>query len=1423
MRKLITLVLLLLAVVIHAQQITPDEAAAIASEFLSSSSPQPAATKHVGIRRAKAKSDADNDLSRPYYVFNGDDNQGFVIVSGDKRAKKILGYSDTGTFDFNNLPPQLAAMLEQYAEQINSLPESAATDPSWSTPTRAASAGEGKLLETANWGQGYPYNLQCPEVEGQKCLTGCVATAMAIVMKYNNWPAKGRGSHKYNVNPLGEIKLDECNYENIDFDYNVMDKENDSEISKLMRTAGHSVNMTYGVKESGTYIWVAPNALRRFFRYSPECQYIEKSHFTDSEWTDMIANQIDAGHPIIYSGFTDQKEGHAFVIDGYDNDLYHINWGWNGSFNGYFALSPTNDHYIPEYNERQGMVINIVPDYSDKQYSPCWIDYGYLWRENDSDPLVFVNPGTCVYPAVFEKGKQFDFFSKTINVPVDYPCSFGLAVIDENENIKTIIPAFMTIEEGTYCLFCGINYTWNGVTLSNIISIPDDLPENYTLQVASKKEGSDKWELILGTMEAPSKCRFDGSENSISNINYSFNNVDGSFGNPDNDESKFVYSVNKVDPSKSILGSGYWGTYKANNGIANLYLNGKWVSNTDDVYRTSIQFTTLSDHYDIMVDYIDNNDLKDISVENVSAGNIKDILKDCKKIRSLTIKGTLNAEDLAYITENCISLQHLDLSEVTISSFIDEHHNEYEANKFPTDIYRPVKSVDATDNIWNVKSLKLPNSMKGWNGDAFALGGRNMVALSMPVNHTSEFPEYYICGGSSLGDKSYQFVNCLIDNASDPVSNVIFPDYVNKYGHLFVPHGMTEKFRAAPGWGDFKYITEVDKPFVGNIVEKEGAQYILLSDCAVLLCAPFDCFHKHFAMANEITYNNETYPVKYMASQSLLARDIRHIEFPEYFETLDLNFIFGSTSITLNKNLKQIVPQESPFRVGEILCLRNDEMLDLSMLDSYVAFTEKLTPNFSTSNSVTRLYVPGAAIQNYESSLKNVSNINEMWSYQINKKYNVLKIESLCPEVEINRIILNGSPVNPFSGKYEFESISNLDVVVEYTVNGVQSMTTHYTPEFNTSLPNSDLGLVSEINLNETSLELFVGQYAKLVATVLPETTTDKTVTWSSSDETIATVDAEGKVIALAVGEAIITATVADGSGVSASCQVTVIMPDLGDSNANGTVNIADAVNTANYAVGNEVENFCFEAADVNADGEVTVADASGTVTIILVQPVQESRQRAYSLPATSSDEVDCLRVADYSATIGETATVGISFDNSIDYVALQADIILPEGLTLQSVAGSIRATGHILTTREIDSRRVRVVLFDLGNSAFVDSRESLIELKVRVDSDNAGDIVIENIIASDVAANEYRLASTGGHNNTITKTEGVASKTIQIEATSGAINVYNATGSTVAVYGVDGRVLTRFVAKNEAEHYQTTPGIYIVSVGSRMVKVVVK
>ncbi len=1006
--------------------------------------------------------EAVSDSAR-FYIFKGESG-GFVIVSGDDRARRILAYSLTGSIDVDNMPQQLSGLLEWYSEIIANLPSNIVVHPSPASLEETTGPSNSVLLETYDWGQGDPYNTSCPVIGGVHSQAGCVATAMAIVMKYHNWPPKGRGHHKYNTNRFG-MDLDEMDYEKITFDFDAMSPEGNSEVAKLMRTAGHSVNMVYGTELSGTYVWVAPNAMRRYFSYSPECQYIEKSHFQDNEWSEILHSQLDSGLPVIYSGFTEDKEGHAFVIDGYENDMYHINWGWDGMFNGYFSLSPAADNAIPEYNQRQGMVINIIPDTSGKELSPCWIDYGYLWREMDSDPLLNTNPGTYVYPSTFEKGKEFDFYSKTINVPVDYACSFGVAVVDANGDIKHVAPAYMTIDKGSYTVFCTINYTWNSVTLSTPTSIDIDLPENYTLWVASQEKGSDIWKLIPGTMEAPSTCIFDDRDIPLSSINYSFNDVAGVVGSPDNDDDDFVYSVNSTDPFKAIIGSNYLAICKANNGVANIYLDGEWATNTDDVYRSTLQFKVFKDTYDITVDYIGNEDLTSVVLENATPGSVPESLSDCEKIKSLVVHGSVHAGDLAYITEHCISLQHLDLSDVDIVSHVDEQGIEYRANTFPRDNYRPSKTVNdqssLTANIWNVKSLILPKSMTGWSGrfNTMELGGRNLIALSIHAGYASERTETYISGNSGLGDISFQFVNCTADETAGTLSEVSFLSGVNKYGHLFVPSGMKDKFTNAAGWKEFRHIIEVDKPFNGAIVEKDGAQYILLSDCAALISVPVDCINSRFSVADSIIHGDESYPVRYIATQALTAKPINHIELPAGFEELDLNVFFGSHSITLNQNLESIIPQESVYLVGGVLYLRNEKSLDLSMMDSYIAFSEKTTPNFTTDKAVQRVYVPGATTEIYKETLPTAAEIAEMWTYEIDKEKKLVRITPKLDDLSVDKVSINGRSIEPVLGVYNYADVAadELDVALDYTMPGGQNMSTRYDNQFNAAMPSVEI------------------------------------------------------------------------------------------------------------------------------------------------------------------------------------------------------------------------------------------------------------------------------------------------------------------------------------------------------------------------------
>ena len=368
-----------------------------------------------------------------------------------------------------------------------------------------------------------------------------------------------------------------------------------------------------------------------------------------------------------------------------------------------------------------------------------------------------------------------------------------------------------------------------------------------------------------------------------------------------------------------------------------------------------------------------------------------------------------------------------------------------------------------------------------------------------------------------------------------------------------------------------------------------------------------------------------------------------------------------------------------------------------------------------------------------------------------------------------------------------------------------------------------DPTLVETIAINGGVESLKKGRSLELSADVMPLTATNSVVEWTTSDATVAEVDKDGVVKAMTAGKVEIKATATDGSGVETSFALTVIPPTKGDSNDNDAVTITDAVNTANYAVGNEVENFCSEAADVNADGRVTLSDASGTVTILLDMPAMSAASKVRALAGSAVVDTDLLVVDNYSAKPGDTATVNINLDNTFDYVAMQADIVLPDGISMVSVKNGDRATNHTLITRKVDANTTRIVLFDLDNNAFSDIDASLLSMELKVDKTDGGDIVVRNILASDAQAHEYVLASVGGHNDVMTGVDGIGGDTVKVMVENSDIKVLNAAGHEIAVYATDGVLLSGFKAESEAESVNVVPGVYVVMVGNYVTKVVVK
>lgn len=321
------------------------------------------------------------------YVFDRPDSKGYLIVSGDDKAIPVLGYADNGSFDSEDMPPQLEWWLSEYAAQIETV------SPKETSVQRAARAGKTAIspLVKTKWNQGTPYNNLCPAVGNTKCPSGCVATAMAQVMKYYNYPAVGMGRVTATIPTGGSgdgyINLAQKPFvwDNMLDAYSGYDYTNQQAeaVATLMQAVGYACKMNYSVNGSGALSLNAAMSLSKNFKYNPYIQYLQRSYFSASEWDEIIYNELAAGRPVMYGGQS-TSVGHEFVCDGYDgNGYYHFNWGWGGMSDGYFILDALNPNSVGTgggegggYNSGQDIIIGIQP--ASEELNPYLTQYGNL-------------------------------------------------------------------------------------------------------------------------------------------------------------------------------------------------------------------------------------------------------------------------------------------------------------------------------------------------------------------------------------------------------------------------------------------------------------------------------------------------------------------------------------------------------------------------------------------------------------------------------------------------------------------------------------------------------------------------------------------------------------------------------------------------------------------------------------------------------------------------------------------------------------------------------------------------------------------------------------------------------------------------------------------------------------------------------------
>lgn len=315
-------------------------------------------------------------LASAYYVYNIGSERGYVMISGDDLLPEVIAYADEGAFiPDEEQPEHIASFLAQVRAALHALVERG--EPVVMPRTsQLRPEGVAPLLGDIQWGQDYPFNTLCPNKEGGRSVVGCVATALAQIIRYHQWPNQGEGICSYTERDGTNHRVDFSQYT---YDWERMPGQpnrNGSShavtqaLSTLCYHVGVISQMQYSPQGSGTYSQYPKEGLQKYFKYKKNIQLLSRMNYKMADWMDIIAKELNEERPIYYAGAS-STVGHAFVCDGYKpNGYFHINLGWDGIANGYFLLYAINPDVLGTgggtsydgYNDYQEIMVGIEPD-----------------------------------------------------------------------------------------------------------------------------------------------------------------------------------------------------------------------------------------------------------------------------------------------------------------------------------------------------------------------------------------------------------------------------------------------------------------------------------------------------------------------------------------------------------------------------------------------------------------------------------------------------------------------------------------------------------------------------------------------------------------------------------------------------------------------------------------------------------------------------------------------------------------------------------------------------------------------------------------------------------------------------------------------------------------------------------------------------
>lgn len=636
---------------LQAKRITQWQAQQQAYSFWGKQMPQKA--------KAKSRTATTASPSDAYYVFNNDAG-GFVIIAGDDAVTPVLGYTSTGSFDAENLPDGLKDLLKSYERQIAALGDNYVAN---QTATRAGFTGE-KLLNTAKWNQDAPFNKYTPN----NYVTGCVATAGAIVMKHHGYPAKGTGSHSYTWNgkTLSANFGHDYDWANMPTKYTVGNDEAFDGVARLMSDLGVAVEMQYNKDGSGAYIGNLVTALQKYYGYSKLSHLMAIEDVGAEAWNVKLRAEIDANRPVLYAASDPAGGGHAFVIDGYKDESFSVNWGWGGTCDGFYKIGALNPESAgkptgDKYNVGQSAVFGMEPSDGTEKISGM----GFLTNVGE---LQMLNMNITDV----KKGQNGVIFSAPIGNTGDQPFNGEVAVAlmnakGEMREIVTSSPlTVVNLAAGGY--YPSLSFSF--------VSTVDAEPGDYLAIVAKEKGSSEYIELYDQNFE---RLRLPATGYVPRTFEVRTKMGEGA---------TFQQAETRYNPArnfyngKPVIGSKYYHYLTIDEGISQYFveLNGKLMDDVKLGTAKPNSFRGIEPVYDLVVTTYRNYQEKELVINLEKAGQLKQTLAkenpDYLVYRNIKVNGEIDKRDFDELASHYF--KSIDLSGAKVVAY-----ESYKADMVP--------------------------------------------------------------------------------------------------------------------------------------------------------------------------------------------------------------------------------------------------------------------------------------------------------------------------------------------------------------------------------------------------------------------------------------------------------------------------------------------------------------------------------------------------------------------------------------------------------------------------------------------------------------------------------------------------------------------------------------------------------------------